>query len=272
MITVLGAPPFATVQDLGRPGHRASAVPPSGALDPAALIRANRIVGNADGFAGIEWGIGAGRLRLAPGTEIAIAGADVVVRRHADELTIESFRSGAWAYLAVQGGVDVPEILGSRSTFLPGGFGGHEGRVLRTGDVLPVGVRRPVSEAPQGPLLVAATEPSAAIAILPGPDRALMDDRIWDEFLAADWTVSRSVSRAGYRLDGPVLPFRPPPDLPSAPVCPGTVQLPPGGRPIVLMPDGPTVGGYLRIAVVVSAELGRLAQRRPGEPVRFVPP
>jgi len=269
MITVLKAPPFATVQDLGRFGYRGSAVPPSGAMDPDALARANLAVGNRPGAAAIEWGIGSGRLGLTPGLAVALAGADVVARREADVLAIDEFRAGAWVYVAVAGGVDVPEVMGSRSTYLPGGFGGFEGRLLRTGDVLRAGTGgNGRQETPTEPPDSIA---STSVPVLPGPDRAMLPDEAWDRFLAAGWIVSRAVSRAGYRLDGPALPFDPPEDLPSAPVCPGTVQLPPGGRPIVLMPDGPTVGGYPRIAVVVSGELGWLAQRRPGEPVRFVP-
>lgn len=269
MITVLRAPPFATVQDLGRFGHRSSAVPPSGAMDPDALVRANLAVGNQPGAAAIEWGIGAGRLRLASEVVVAIAGADVVAQREGDELAIDELRSGAWAYVAVAGGVDVPEVLGSSSTYLPGGFGGVEGRLLRTGDVLRAGppkTGREVAGETPPPL----PDSESPIGVIAGPDRGLLTDAAWAAFLTTEWTVSRAVSRAGYHFDGPALPFHLPNDFPSAPVCPGTVQLPPGGRPIALMPDGPTVGGYPRIAVVVTREVGRLAQRRPGESVRFV--
>jgi antagonist of KipI len=273
MITVLKAPPFATVQDLGRFGHRASAVPPSGAMDGEALARANLAVGNEPGAAAIEWGIGAGTLELPASLDWAIAGGGVTARREGDILAIEEVRSGAWAYIAVRGGIDVPPVLGSRSTYLPGRFGGLEGRLLRTGDVLPVGAGRTGREqsGAGGNGELAAAQSGPAIQVVPGPDRTLLPDTAWERFLATEWSVSRSVSRAGYRLDGPLLELDVPEDLPSAPVCPGAVQLPPGGRPIVLMPDGPTVGGYSRIAVVISGALPRLAQRRPGEPVRFVP-
>ncbi|HET8623910.1 MAG TPA: biotin-dependent carboxyltransferase family protein [Gemmatimonadales bacterium] len=268
MITVVRAPPFATVQDLGRYGHRAAAVPVSGAMDPVSLARANGLVGNEPGLAAVEWGIGAGSLRLAPNTVVGWAGADVSIRREGDMLTVTAFRSGAWLYIAAQGGIDVPVVLGSRSTYLPGSFGGLEGRLLRAGDRLPTG-RANVGRADRDTVTQAPTFGASAFEIVPGPDRHLLHDRVWKEFLETEWTVSRAVSRAGYCLDGPVLAFEASADLPSAPVCPGAVQVPPGGRPIVLMPDGPTVGGYPRIAVVVSGELSRLAQRRPGEPVRF---
>jgi biotin-dependent carboxylase-like uncharacterized protein len=267
VITVLKAPPFATVQDGGRWGHRSAAVPPSGAMDAQALARANQMVGNAPGAAAIEWGIGAGRLRLSERLDVALAGGDAMVQRQGDELIINGLRSGAWAYLAVAGGIDVPEVLGSRSTYLPGRFGGLDGRQLRTGDVLRTGA------APRGSeridIAVEGGDAGAPFSIFPGPERAALGDAVWNQFLSVEWIVTRSVSRAGYRLEGPELPARAGTELSSVPVCPGTVQLPPGGRPIVLMPDGPTVGGYPRLAVLVSSELGRFAQRRPGEPVRF---
>jgi biotin-dependent carboxylase-like uncharacterized protein len=271
MITVIKAPPFATVQDAGRFGYRGSAVPPSGAMDPEALARANLAVGNEPGTAAIEWGIGAGQLGIEAGMSIAIAGASVTAVRRGDRLTIEEFRSAAWAYIAVAGGIEVPEVLGSRSTYLPGGFGGFEGRRLRTGDILKVGRATTVREAAAPEPEPLPSDECQVIDVIPGPDRALLGDDAWQRFLTTGWTVSRAVSREGYRLDGPPLRWSGPDDLPSAPVCPGTVQLPPGGQPIVLMRDGPTVGGYPRIAVVLSRALSRLAQRRPGEPVRFAP-
>lgn len=271
MITVLRAPPFATVQDLGRFGHRGSAVPPSGAMDPDALARANIAVGNDPGAAAIEWGIGAGQLGLSPGLAVSLAGADAIARREGDVLTIEELRSGAWTYIAVRGGIDVPEVLGSRSTYLAGGFGGFEGRLLRTGDVLYERKERQERAERREQFRRSSRSSRSTISIVAGPDRAMLSDAEWERFVAAEWTVSRAVSRAGYRLEGRAVSIDVPDDLPSAPVCPGTIQLPPGGQPIVLMPDGPTVGGYPRIAVVVSRELGELAQRRPGEAVRWNP-
>ncbi|MGH7518497.1 MAG: biotin-dependent carboxyltransferase family protein [Gemmatimonadales bacterium] len=294
MIHVLQAPPFATVQDLGRVGWRHAAVPPSGAMDPVSLRTANAMIGNEPGAAAVEWGIGAGRLEFQRDMEVALAGASFAVTMvrsragaggigppkvleralsmHAgDVLAIQPVGRGAWLYLALAGGIDVPLVLGSRSTYLPGRFGGMDGRLIRTGDVLkaaslpacpPAGLPGRRADDPPAP-------PSdAPIRVAAGPDRALLSDEAWVRFIAAAWTVSHSVSRAGYRLEGPATRFAAPEALPSAPVCPGVVQLPPGGQPIVLMPDGPTVGGYPRIAVVCE-DLGRLAQHRPGEKITF---
>lgn len=286
MITVLKAPPFATVQDLGRTGHLHAAVPRAGALDPFALIVANLLVGNSRGAAAVEWGLAGGEVRFERDSIIALSGAtaratlggrplvgDRAERARAgDCLSIERIETGAWVYLAVDGGIAVPPVLGSRATYLPARFGGLEGRLLRTGDRVPLGAGAATAP-PQKQTLppLRAGETDEPIALLPGPDREILAAPAWDWLVGTEFRVSRAVSRVGYRLEGPPpsLALVLPGDRPSAPACPGTVQLPPGGEPIVLMPDGPTVGGYLRIAVVATTDLGRLAQRTPGERVRF---
>jgi antagonist of KipI len=293
MITVLRAPPFATVQDLGRSGHLHAAVPRAGALDPFALALANILVGNGPNSAAVEWGLTGGEVRFEQDATIAISGARAratlggrpvphceAARAAAGEvLAIERIEAGAWVYLAVAGGINVPEVLGSRSTYLPARFGGMEGRLLRAGDHLPIG--RPSTAALPGepptsiPSRREATaeladpRPADPIAVLPGPGLGLLPSAAWRWLVETEFRVSRAVSRMGYRLEAPSPAFPLPGDLPSAPACVGTIQLPPGGEPIVLMPDGPTVGGYPRIAVVASPDIGRLAQRSPGEVVRF---
>jgi biotin-dependent carboxylase-like uncharacterized protein len=286
VITVLKAPPFATVQDLGRTGHLHAAVPRAGALDPFALIVANLLVGNSRGAAAIEWGVAGGEVRFERNSIIALSGATARATlggrplvgdraegaRAGECLSIERIETGAWVYLAVDGGFAVPPVLGSRATYLPARFGGLEGRLLRAGDRLPLGAGAATAlPQKQTPPRLRAGETDEPIALLPGPDREVLPAPAWDWLLGTEFRVSRAVSRMGYRLEGPAPPpaLVLPGDRPSAPACPGTVQLPPGGEPIVLMPDGPTVGGYLRIAVVATPDLGRLAQRTPGERVRF---
>jgi antagonist of KipI len=284
MIRILVPPPFATIQDCGRPGHRAAAVPPSGAMDPRALAVGNVLVGNNPGAAAIECALGGCELwferrtlvaltgaqadaelgtRPAPGWTTLIAGAGEVLR-------IARPASGAWLYVCVGGGIAVPPLLGSRSTCLPARFGGLDGRLVRKGDVLPCAALPP--DAPQAGTRAPAElmgQPGEPIAIMPGPARERLGGGEWARLLATEFRVSASVSRMGYRLEGPTLAIDTPADLPSAPACPGAVQIPPGGTPIVLFNDGPTVGGYPIVAVVASAHLGHLAQRRPGEAVRF---
>ena len=290
MITVLRAPPFCTVQDLGRPGHLEAAVPRAGALDPLALAAGNILVGNPRGAAALEWALGGGEIGFERSATIALTGArataklggcevqplEAIQARPGDTLVIERIDAGAWLYVAVSGGIDVPSVLGSRSTYLPGRFGGLEGRVLRSGDRLLLGrARRDFRSAPGAKpdgidvgLLPSFDAPVAPIRILPGPDRDLIAGS-WDEIVGADYKMSHMVSRMGYRLE-PASPGLPGiGDRPSAPACIGTLQLPAGGHPIVLLCDGPTVGGYARIGVVATADLGSFAQKRPGDTVRF---
>lgn len=283
MITVLRPSPFATVQDLGRPGYLHAAVAQGGALDPLALALANVLVGNEPGAAAVEWGLAGGELRVEHNTTIALTGARAeatlgersvpnnrAVRAAAGEvLRIARLEEGAWLYLAIAGGIDLTPVLGSRATYLPARFGGLEGRLLRPGDRLPTGDPRPGVPLDDRGMDATRSLGARPIAILPGPDGHLLPAEAWPWLTQTEFRVSRAVSRMGYRLEGARPRFSLPGDMPSAPACIGTIQLPPGGEPIVLLPDGPTVGGYPRVAVVATADVGRLAQRRPGEPVRF---
>lgn len=283
MITILRAPPFATVQDLGRAGHLDAAVPRAGALDPFSLALANALVGNPAEAAAVEWGLAGGEVRFERDAVVALSGAiaratlggrpvgpEHATRAAAGEaLVVGRIEDGAWLYIAVSGGIDVPPVLGSRATYLPARFGGFEGRLLRSGDRLPLGSPGARAARTGAPRHLPASARRTAIGLLPGPDLGRLSDAVWRWLMETEFRVSRAVSRMGYRLEGPAPPRSPPGDQPSAPACIGTIQLPPGGEPIVLMPDGPTVGGYPRIAVVATADLGRLAQRRPGETVRF---
>lgn len=273
MFEVLTAPPFATIQDLGRIGHRHEGVPPAGAMDPAALQWLNRRLGNPGGHAAVEWALGAGVFRFHRSVTIAvgpatgsIGGSPVpawtpVACLPGAELAVDLPGTTRFSYLAIAGGVDVAPVLGSRSSYLPGGFGGWEGRRLRAGDRLPLGatVVAPAGTGDPPPRY------DATVRLLPGPQAHLFDETAWAALLGNRYAIASASDRMGYRLDGPTLRHAGPAALPSEPACPGAVQVPDGGAPIVLMPDGPTVGGYPKIAVVVSADLGRLAQLRPGD-------
>jgi antagonist of KipI len=286
VITIVRAPPFATVQDLGRTGYLEAAVPASGALDRFSLAVANVLVGNPRGAAGLEWGLGGGTLRFERAAVFALAGAHmratlsnraieigrVAQAASGDVLEVHRFDRGAWLYIAVAGGIDLPVVLGSRSTYLPGKFGGLEGRVIRSGDRLPIGAAPARAEkACDAFRLPSEVADDPVIGILPGPDQDAFETGDWDRFVTAEYKVSRVTSRMGYRLEAGAPPPSVVQNRPSAPACIGTVQLPAGGQPIVLLADGPTVGGYARIGVVATADIGRLAQRRPGDSVRFRP-
>lgn len=275
-ITVVKPGLFTTIQDLGRPGHRAAGVPLSGAADPVALRIANRLVGNVESAAALEITLLGPELRFERDAVVALAGAEVpgipfgvAVRMAAGEtLALGHASAGCRGYLAVAGGIDVPHTLGSRSTFAPARLGGLRGLPLAAGDVLPVGhdcIAPPV-ESPGRLPGTRSMDEIVSLRVIPGEHAALVGDSLWH---ATHATSSRS-DRMGVRLDGPPLgDGRASGSLPSAAVLPGTVQLPPDGRPIVLLADAQTIGGYPVIGHVIAADLPLVAQLRPGDRVRW---
>lgn len=265
MITVLHAPAYCTVQDQGWSDQRRSGMPVSGAMDRWALDAANRMVGNSPQAAGLEWGLTGGRLHFERDALVAFCGPGVEVThavRAGEELALPRPTAGRFLYLAVAGGLDVPLIIDRRSTYLPAGFG----HLIRTGERIPVGSER-VGGA--GTPIGRPDYASGIARVIEGPQRHLFSDTQWTRFLETSWRVSPASDRMGYRLEGDAPLETPPADLPSEPTCVGAVQVPPDGMPIVLMADGPTVGGYPKIAVVITADLPVVAQRQPGTRVQF---
>lgn len=271
---------YTTVQDLGRVGYRSLGVPLSGAMDPAALQLANVVAGNAPGAAAIECTAPGPVLRALDDITIAITGADLqatldratvergtaISVRAGQTLSFGAPREGMWAYVAVTGGVDVPMVLGSASVYAPGALGGVR---LRAGDVLgrrEGPTRFLTRRAPSLP--IPGTE--ATIRVIPGPQDAWFEPEVLAAFYRATFTVSVRSDRAGTRLDGPQVQVQRERML-SDGMVPGAVQVPSGGQPIVIMPDGPTTGGYPKLGVVVSADLRLVAQARPGVKIHFVP-
>ncbi len=283
MITVLVAPPFATVQDLGRTGYRDVGVPVSGLADRDSGIALNSLLGNDSNAAMIEWAVAGGVLRFDSAAIVAVGGADatsfvneralspwtVVEVSKGDELRIERFIRGRFLLVAVRGGVDVPRIMGSRSTLLSAAIGGFDGRRLRAGDRLPIGDSKLAAPEP-ATLSAQRALNDDAVHVRRGPQAMLFDDGAWTTFLDTNFTVSRASDRTGYRLDGATMTHCGAASLPSEPTCVGAIQVPDGGAPIVIMNDGPTVGGYPKIAVIRSSWLSRFAQRAPGDGVKFV--
>jgi biotin-dependent carboxylase-like uncharacterized protein len=271
MIEISTAPPFASVQDLGRFGHRAEGVPVSGVMDPESTRLANTLIGNPPDAAVIEWALGGGSLIFRKTLQYVVTGAVRAPRpmtaRAGDTVALAPPMHffGRFIYVAVEGGIDVPVVLGSRSTYLPGGFGGYKRRILRTGDELPVGTSRG-----DGVVMPYTAFDSDSIRVIFGPRRAAFTDDQRQQFLSTEFKVSPASDRMGYRLDGPPLTGGEWGSRLSEPVCPGAIQITTGGQPIVLMNDAPTVGGYPVIGVVHSVDLGRFSQRLPGEAVRFV--
>jgi antagonist of KipI len=279
-----------SVQDLGRTGFRQSGVSLGGALDSHALRVANAIVGNEDSAAGLEATMGNLRLRFEDERVVAWCGGAFEARigeqnlppGHAgligadQELVMAAPNEGSRAWLAISGGIDVPLVLGSRSTDLRGNFGGHEGRTLRDGDVLRLGTRRGLEIATPWISDWSAPAPWAAIA---HRERFLriVKSANWDGFTAeaqtslvtASFTVTSDSDRMGARFDGPTLDRNNTGDLLSEAVAPGTLQVPPSGQPILLLGDCQTIGGYPKIAHVITVDLPIAAQLWPGDLVRF---
>lgn len=271
MIEVLAPGPYASVQDLGRPGLAHLGVPCSGAADAASLRLANRLVGNAEGLAGVELTYGMARLRFLDAAWAALTGAPLAGAAMGApfwvpagaELLLGAPLWGLRTYLAVRGGIAVEPVLGSRSTDSLSGLGPQP---LRAGVLLPVGT-------PEGGI-------SVDLAPLPGPREAVLrvlagprDDWFVPEALAElcarPYTVSQDSNRVGVRLRGPELARAKEGELPSEGMVAGAVQVPPSGQPIVFLADHPPTGGYPVIGVVRGADLPVAAQLRPGDEVRF---
>lgn len=272
---------LATVQDLGRAGSAALGVAPSGALDRASARTANRLVGNPESAAVIEVTMGGFRAVAHRDAWFAVAGAWGSIRlggRALDpyeahewpagaELHLDWFAHGSRAYLAVRGGIRAPELLGSRATDVLSGLGPAR---LTAGSVLEVGA------VPDAPIPVADLAPWGAphddeleVELAAGPRADWFTASARETLFDAVWTVTNDTDRVGMRLDGPELPRTGTAELPSEAMVPGALQVPPSGRPTILLADGPVTGGYPVIAVATDAALGLLAQSRPGTRVRF---
>lgn len=281
MIVIVKPGILDVIMDPGRPGFRSQGVPEGGAADAPALIHANRLVGNADQAAGLELTLRGPELSFPQGAVIALSGADMEARLNGamlrpgvrqvlgpgSRLEFGTARQGARAYLAVAGGIEVSPVLGSRSTFMPGGWGGWQGRALKAGDRLPVG-KNPgeAGEWLRMPELPIEHEP--LLRIVPGPQLAGFSDQALMAFLHFEYIVHADSNRIGIRLQGPALTYRGG-EIASQAVLPGAIQVPPSGQPIVLGWDGPVTGGYPVIAGVISADLPRLAQLKPGDRLAF---
>ncbi|MEU4677319.1 biotin-dependent carboxyltransferase family protein [Micromonospora sp. NPDC023737] len=276
-LVVLRAGALTTVQDLGRPGHAHLGVPRSGALDPAALRLANRLVGNPEGTAGLEITVTGCALRLTRAATVAVTGAEADIRvgsRPGDTgrplsvpagtvLRIGATRNGVRNWLAVSGGVDVPPVLGSRATDTLSGLGPAP---LRDGDRIPLGT--PVG--PPAPVDLTVGPPprdELRLAVRLGPRDDWFTPAALDQLFGTAYTVSPVINRVGVRLAGAALPRAVAGELPSEGIVLGAVQVPADGQPLIFLADHPTTGGYPVIGVV--ADVTPLAQARPGTTVRF---
>ena len=286
-----------SVQDLGRPGYYHLGIPESGAMDRFPLRAANLLVDNDEGAAALEATFLGPELRFTADALIAVTGAELPPKvdgaarltwtsfaiKAGQVLSFDFLKRGARAYIAVAGGIDVPVVLGSRSTYALGALGGFEGRPLRAGDVLQVGTPhvgaregRQVPQALRGEMAAAPT-----LRVLPG----LYDFRITDEaraaFYADTWKVAPEADRIGYRFrGGRALQFVPrqqpfgagsdPSNIVDSCYPYGSIQIPGGTEPIVLHRDAVSGGGYFMVGTVISADMDQIGQMQPHTPTRFV--
>ena len=291
MIEILSVLGPASIQDLGRFDQYRFGVGTSGAMDDIALRVGNILLANDENAAGIEIPMTPFKLRFGRDSTFALTGADVGAdiggraippwwrsqARAGDVLSLKAMTRGARSYLTVDGGIDVPLVLGSRSTQLRGELGGLHGRSLQPGDVLPC-----AAPAPSASLGDLGTEPAdIALARMNAPAGVTVvrviiageydkyDGSAQDLFWATDWKVTPQSNRYGYRLQGsPVMPISPI-EKRSHGIVPGVIQIPPNGQPIIQMRDAQTSGGYPKIATIIEADLWRVAQTGLGGKLRF---
>ncbi|HEU5271789.1 MAG TPA: biotin-dependent carboxyltransferase family protein, partial [Jatrophihabitans sp.] len=274
-MTVLATGPLTTVQDAGRPGRAAQGIGSSGACDRASYRLANRLVGNAETAATVEFTFGGLDVRLRNPATVAFTGAYcpggpgwrlALTLPAGYRLTLQPPATGLRSYLAVRGGVAIEPVLGSRATDLLSGLGPP---VLQPGMLLPVGTEvagEPCGEAAADPDVAAG---EVTVEVLPGPRTDWFTDP--RRLFGRAWTVQPDSNRIGIRLAGEPVQRSRAGELPPEPMLPGAIQVPPDGLPIVLFRDAPVTGGYPVIGVLPERELDRVAQLRPGDTLRLVP-
>jgi antagonist of KipI len=289
-IRVLRPGLLTTMQDRGRHGFQRVGLCPGGAMDQVSLSLANALVGNALDEAALEITVIGPEIEFQEDTLVAVCGAEFesgfphnrpVLARKGARFNVGRARRGARAYIAVAGGFAVEPVLGSRSTYLPGHFGGFGGRALKHGDVLELrdgaAVERfsALKKTSNGtvkwsapPLTLPDREP-ILVHVIEGQHFASFDSTSQRGFFDTVWRVAPDSNRMGFRLSGPPLGRPQADEILSGPTCLGSVQVPPSGVPIALMADHQTTGGYPRIAEIASADVARLAQLAPGGKVHF---
>lgn len=290
MIEILTASPLMTVQDLGRPDFYRYGVSRSGAMDRLALAAGNILLGNEAGAASLEIPLPPVSFRFLADGAFALTGADcrailggrpvppwwVMPARAGQVLQLSTPSAGSRAYLSLPGGINVPEVLGSRSTQLREEFGGFDGRPVTRGDILPAagtGVQLPVSgfgAVPADAAIALEEGPGIAVRAIPAAEYDSFTPGSREAFWQARWDVTVQSNRAGFRLAGPELKLQSALELRSHGIVPGVVQVPTGGQPIIQLADAATMGGYPKIATVIEADLWRIGQAKAGDTVKFI--
>ena len=281
---VLSPGPCTTVQDLGRFGYQHLGMPVCGALDRFDMRVANLLLGNAEQCAVLEMTVIGSQLAVLCEADIALTGGDMAIKLNSrpvaawqsvhvkpgDVVSIQTVKSGCRGYLAVTGGIDVPVVMGSRSTHIGGKVGGFKGRPLQKGDILQHGAGGPLKRPRHLPVdWIPLYKERATLRAVPGPQDGYFRQALMTFFSTA-YTLTAASDRMGCRLSGPEL--IPEADaeqsIVSEPTMPGSVQVPADQQPIVLFAEQ-TIGGYAKIATVISADIPKIAQAVPGNNVQF---
>lgn len=283
MIRILEPGVQTTVQDLGRRGQLRYGIPPSGPMDRVPFVLANRLVGNPDGAAGLECAYLGVRFVAEAACAVAVTGAGMPVTvnrqeapawttlllRPGDEVKLGMARAGVRSYVAFSGGIDVPEVLGSRATYLRGRLGGWQGRALERGDTLALfgAPRPPVRRVREAAIPALGAEAEIRVVLGPQDDRFTASGRA--AFLGDPYEMLQESDRMGARLRGSRIEHVKGHDIVSDGIALGSIQVPGDGQPIVLLVDRQSTGGYTKVATVCSFDIGRVGQVRPGGHVRF---
>ena len=275
---------FTTVQDLGREGFGAMGVSASGAADAVSLRLGNRMVGNREGAAGLEMTLLGGTFTFLERTLLALTGSDFGAAldgkpvelwssfesKAEQTLRLGPTRTGARCYLCVQGGIAVELFLGSASTHILSGLGGHEGRALRKGDALKIGAEGgAIHERKLTARALKELQPRKVLRVTEGPQSDWFPESARRLFYESRYRVAEESNRMGIRLEGAIVPVPSGGEMISEGVSLGAIQVPEGGKPIILFVEQQTTGGYPKIANVISADLHSLGQLRPRDEIRF---
>jgi antagonist of KipI len=273
-----------TVQDMGRYGYQQYGVSVAGAMDTYSLRIANLLVGNQENEACLEITLMGLRLAVLADSVISVTGGDLNARldseslplwqavhvKHGQVISFLSAKKGCRSYLAVSGGLEVPQVMGSRATCLKSHDGGYKGRALEKGDLLGVGPSNKtelVISLP--PEYIPAYSSEVTVRTTYGPQINSFTEKGVSSFYNSEYSVSPDSNRVAYRLKGPAIEYRGTTDIISEGIPPGAIQVPGDGLPIILLAERPTTGGYAKLATVISADIPFLAQTRPGDKVRF---
>ena len=276
---------FTTVQDRGRYGFQDIGVPISGAMDQFALRSANSLVGNDQNAAALEMTVIGPTAVFNFDALIAITGADLSAQidgspiprwqpipvAKSSQLKFEGMQDGIRAYLAIAGGIDVPEIMGSQSTYVKAGFGGFDGRNIAKDDLISIKLLEsdPIPSQMAGDFTPPVYGQEHSVRVMLGPQDLAFQESAITKLLDSVFTVSLDSDRMGYRLEGPKIGHKQGPDIISEGNTLGAVQVSGDGVPTVLMSDCGTTGGYTKIATVITSDIGQLAQAVPGDTVMF---